>query len=143
MSLYFPGAEDPRLTFWPSFQTLTPGITVKIDSMLVTAHPAAHSPMTHPLTLRIECGGKVIAYSGDTGWNEFLPLTCRGADLFICEAFQYELGTGNHLDYLTILSHRHELDCRRIILTHLGETMLDAFCSIEFECASDGLLVEL
>lgn len=143
MSLYFPGTEDPRLGFWPSFQTLTPGIPLEVDAILVTPHPAAHSPMAHPLSLRIECHGKVIAYSGDTEWNEFLPVLCKGADLFICETFQYERITGNHLDYLTLHRHRHELDCKRIILTHFGETMLDACCSIEFECAEDGMFVEL
>jgi ribonuclease BN (tRNA processing enzyme) len=143
MTLFFPGPEDPRAGFWPDFQVLIPGIPVELDNILVTAHPAAHSLMTNPLSLRIACCGKMIAYSGDTEWNEFLPLVCKGADLFICETFQYKRVTGNHLDYLTLHSHRHELDCRRIILTHLGETMLDKCCSLEFECARDGMAIEL
>jgi ribonuclease BN (tRNA processing enzyme) len=143
MTLFFPGPEDQKLGFWPDFHILAHGIPAEIDGILVTAHPAAHSLMTNPLSLRLECCGRVIAYSGDTEWNEFLPLISKNADLFVCETFQSERITGHHLDYLTLLSHRHELDCRRIVLTHLGDTMFDKCPLLEFECAHDGMLVEL
>jgi ribonuclease BN (tRNA processing enzyme) len=143
MDLFFPSPEDQKHGFWPDFRVLPHGIPIEFDNILVTAHPAAHSPMTHPSCLRFECCGRVIAYSGDTEWSESLPLVCAGADLFVCETFQYERITGGHLDYLTLLRHRHELDCRRVILTHLGDTMLDKCPMLEFECAHDGMHVEL
>lgn len=143
IKLFFPGPEDPHSGFWPDFQVLSHGNPEQIGNLRVTAYPAAHSRMANPLSLRIECCGKVIAYSGDTEWNDFLVDLCKGADLFICETFEYERQAGNHLNYLTLMEHRHELDCRKILLTHLGDSMLERCGSIEFECAHDGMSVEV
>lgn len=143
MPLIFPSPENPRAVFWPEFQVVSPGEPLQVGRFRVTAYPAAHSILSNPLSLRIECSGRVIAYSGDTEWNDFLPKASRGADLFICETFEYRRGAGNHLDLLSLLEHRHELECRRIILTHLGESMLERCGSVEFECAQDGMYIEL
>jgi ribonuclease BN (tRNA processing enzyme) len=143
MPLIFPGPENPRAVFWPEFRVTSPEEPTQVGHIQVTAYPAAHSSMSNPLSLRIECCGRVIAYSGDTEWNDFLPVVSRGADLFICETFEYRREAGNHLNLLTLLEHRHELSCRRIILTHLGESMLERCGTIEFECAQDGMYIEL
>jgi len=143
MPLIFPGPENPRAVFWPEFRVIPPGEPLEVGHLRITAYPAAHSAMSNPLSLRIECCGRVIAYSGDTEWNDFLPTVSQGADLFICETFEYRREAGNHLNLLTLLEHRHELGCRRIILTHLGESMLKRCGSIEFECAQDGMYIEL
>jgi len=143
MPLIFPGPENPRSVFWPEFLVIPPGEPIRVGRLRVTAYPAAHSAMSNPLSLRIECSGRVIAYSGDTEWNDFLPKASEGADLFICETFEYRRETENHLNLLPPLEHRHELGCRRIILTHLGESMLKRCGSLEFECAQDGMYIEL
>ena len=100
-------------------------------------------PLARPLSLRIECCGKIIAYTGDTEWNDVIPEISRGADLLVCEAFEYQAEAGNHINYLTLLEHRRELECGRIILTHLGDTMLGRCGSLEFECAQDGSVIEI
>lgn len=143
LPLIFPSPESPRTVFWPEFRVISPGESFQIGHARATAYPAAHSSMSNPLSLRIECCGRVIAYSGDTEWNDFLPIVSKGADLFICETFEYRREAGNHLNFLTLLEHRHELSCRRIILTHLGESMLERCGMIEFECAQDGMYIEL
>lgn len=143
MRLIFPGPEDPRKGFWPEFRALSPGVPAHVGDLSVEAFPAAHSAMTNPLSLRIGLGGRVIAYSGDTEWSEALPLVSEGADLFICETFEYRKKAGNHLSFLTLKEHLPELRCKRIILTHLGESMLERCGSIEIECARDGTLIEL
>jgi ribonuclease BN (tRNA processing enzyme) len=143
LNLLFPGPEDVRSGFWPDFPVLSAGKPRQIGDIRITAYPAAHSPMAHPLALRIDCNGTVIAYSGDTEWSDVLPEMSRGADLFICETYEYRQAAGNHINYLKLLEHRGELDCRRIILTHLGPTMLERCGSLEFECAHDGMVVEV
>jgi len=55
------------------------------EHMIVTPYPADHTPKTHPTSLRIEAGGKIVAYSGDTAWTEHVTKVSDGADLFICE----------------------------------------------------------
>ncbi len=143
LNLLFPGPEDVRSGFWPNFPVLSAGEPRQIGDIRVSAYPAAHSPLTHPLSLRIDCKGTVIAYSGDTEWSDVLPEVSRGADLFICETYEYRQAAGNHINYLTLLDHRHELDCRRIVLTHLGNTMIERCGSLKFECAQDGMVIEV
>ncbi|MCK9263457.1 MAG: MBL fold metallo-hydrolase [Deltaproteobacteria bacterium] len=143
LKLLFPGSEDIRSGFWPDFLVLSVGEPRQIGDVRVAAYPAAHSPKAHPLSLRIDCRDTVIAYSGDTEWSDMVPEVSRDADLFICETYEYRHMTGNHLNYLTLLDHRHELDCRRIVLTHLGDTMIEKCGFLEFECAHDGMVIEV
>ena len=49
----------------------------------------------------------------------------------------------NHINYRTLLAHRAELGCRRIILTHMGEDVLKRRGEIELEAAEDGMEVVL
>ena len=60
------------------------------EHMVVTPYPADHTPKTHPTSLRIEAGGKIVAYSGDTAWTEHVTKVSDGADLFICESYFYQ-----------------------------------------------------
>ena len=49
----------------------------------------ATAPMRHPvptLGMRIEAGGRTLAYSADSGPNDELALLSKGADLLLCEA---------------------------------------------------------
>ncbi len=62
----------------------------------------------------------------------------RGADLFIAEALMYDKRVKYHLDLATLLQHRRHLDCRRLILTHMGEDMLARLDALPVEAAEDG-----
>ena len=62
----------------------------------------------------------------------------RGADLFIAEALMYDKRVKYHLDLATLLRHRSRLDCRRLILTHMGEDMLARLDGLAVEAAEDG-----
>ena len=42
-----------------------------------------------------------------------------------------------------LVEHRDEFHCGRMILTHLGEEMVDYRDACEFETADDGLVVDL
>ena len=96
-----------------------------------------------PHGLRIEYAGKVIAYSGDTEWTDTLPEIASGADLFICECNFFDIQAPGHLDYETLRAHRAELECERIVLTHMSEAMLARAGEIELEAAADGMAIEL
>jgi len=91
--------------------------------------------------LRVTCGGKVIAYSGDTEWTDALVDAARGADLFICEAYFFEKKIKYHLDYRTLMEHRTRLGCRRLILTHMSHDMIQRVGSLDVEWAEDGKCV--
>jgi len=58
-----------------------------------------HASGAPAYALRVEYGGKVITYSGDTEWTESLVEAARGADLFVCEAYFFVKKVKYHLDY--------------------------------------------
>ena len=83
-------------------------------------------------------GNKVVAYSGDASWSEDLARVAKGADLFICDASFFDTDDPSHLSYRTLMSHRAALDCKRIVLTHLGAETLARIGELELEHAIDG-----
>jgi ribonuclease BN (tRNA processing enzyme) len=118
-------------------------LTTAVGPALVTPFVVAHASGAPSYALRIEYGGKVITYSGDTEWTDALLDAARGADLFICEAYFFDKNIPYHLNYQTLREHCHQLRCQRLILTHMGPEMLGRLREVEFECAEDGKVVVL
>jgi ribonuclease BN (tRNA processing enzyme) len=118
------------------------GEAVNVGSLRVTSFAAIHTAETKPHMLRIEIDGRIIAYSGDTEWTDDLIPLADGADLLICESSTFALKVKNHLDYQTLMQHRSELRCRRLLLTHMSDEMLRQL-PVETEAAADGLVIEL
>ena len=81
---------------------------------------------------------KVVAYSGDTEWTDALIEVARGADLFFCECCFFDKKLPNHLNYQTLVQNREQLECRRIVLTHMSDDMLSRTEGVEMERAEDG-----
>ena len=70
----------------------------------------------------------------------------EGADVFVCEAYSFDRPIRYHLDYATLRTHRAQLRCRRLVLTHLGPQALAHRAELEaddVEVADDGLRIEL
>ena len=109
----------------------------------VSALPVRHVRLTEPHGLRVEVAGKLIAYSGDARWSEHLAAVAQGADLFICEASQFDRDDPVHISYRQLMAHRDELASRRIILTHLGAETLAHAAELELEHAADGTVIEI
>ena len=123
-----------------------PGITlgpteVALGGALVSALPVSHVPESDPHGLRVRIGSTLIAYSGDATWSEALPRVAKGADLFICEATNWDIDEPAHVSYRTLMRKREELDCKRIVLTHLGAGSLAHLAEMELQYATDGLEV--
>jgi ribonuclease BN (tRNA processing enzyme) len=138
MEALFPGSSRVRRQFDLGFVELPEGEATGIGTLAVTPYGVVHPSGAPAYALRVECGGKVISYSGDTEWTDSLLLAAQGADLFVCEAYFFEKKVPYHLDYRTLMGHRSELGCRRLILTHMSEDMLRRLGSIEAEWAEDG-----
>jgi ribonuclease BN (tRNA processing enzyme) len=114
-----------------------------IGSARVTPFEVRHSTNTPCYGVRVEVGGRVLAFSGDTEWTEALVGLSAGADLFLCECSGYESAPPHHLDYVTLDQHRAELACRRLLLTHMGEEMLARASALGLDAAHDGLTVSI
>jgi len=114
-----------------------------IGGISVTPFEVVHASGAPPFALRLEVDGKTIAYSGDTEWTHTLIELARGADLFICEANFYEKNVKFHLDYQTLMDHKDELRCKRLVLTHTNVEMLARLPSLDVEAAEDGTEIVL
>ena len=143
MELLFPGSSRVEREFALEFVELTDGKAMRIDSLGVTPFGVIHASGAPPYALRVECGGKIIGYSGDTEWTDALIRAAEGADLFICEAYFYEKSIKYHLDYRNLMAHRDELGCRRLVLTHMSYDMLGRIERLDAEYAEDGKCIVL
>lgn len=143
MDALFAGSSPENLPFRVRIREYEATRPVTAGEFTVTAFPALHSPGSNPHAIRVEVGGKVVAFSGDSAWTPALAQAAQGADLFICESYTYDTQMPNHLDYKTLLEHRDELGCKRIILTHMGSGMLEKLDQVELETADDGMKVVL
>jgi ribonuclease BN (tRNA processing enzyme) len=98
---------------------------------------------SNPQGYRVQLGREQLAYSGDTGWFDDLPMQIAGSELFICECTLHNA----HLDFHPSLQepreHRDDRDCERLMLTHLGHEMAEQRGQIEIETADDGHVVKL
>lgn len=115
----------------------------ELGGALVTALPVKHVKESDPHGLRVRVGDKLVAYSGDATWSDDLSRVAKGADLFICDASFFDTDDPSHISYRTLMSHRGELDCRRIVLTHLGAETLARIGELELDHAVDGTTVEV
>jgi len=109
-----------------------PGMREIFDFELLRHGPQKIGPFTvttarmcHPVDaygFRVEYGGRVVAYSGDTGASAALVELARDADLFLCEASfldQPGLPADLHLTAREAGEHAARAGARKLILTHL------------------------
>lgn len=142
MEVMFPGSARTRRRFALEFIELADSRPTTVGPARVTAFPV-ELPDTPACSLRVEYAGRVIAYTGDTAWSEHVVELARGADLLIAEAYFFEREVPFHLSYNTLCSHREQLDCKRIVLTHMSPEMLARQAEAQLECARDGMIVEI
>ena len=122
------------------FVSLDPRRETVIDELTVTAFPVVHYT-PEATALRVTISGKTIAYSGDTAWTDALLEVAAGADLFICGVYTHDIPQRGLLNYRTLQERRHQLTCKRLVLTHVGAQLQSRLAEVKEEVASDGLVV--
>jgi ribonuclease BN (tRNA processing enzyme) len=143
MEVFYPGSSGVERKFAVEYVEMTEGEHRQIGGLAVFPVRVIHGSGAPAYALRVECAGKVIAYSGDTEWTDALRQVADGADLFICESYGFDKQMKNHLNYRTLMSHRSDLRCKRLMITHLGEASLKRMGEIALEVAADGMEVIL
>lgn len=141
--IFFPGSTGIQLRFPINYVELPEYTQTSVCTLPVKVYPVVHASGSPSYALKIEYGGKVLAYSGDTEWTDALVDVAQGADLLICEAYFFEKRTRYHLDYKSLMSHLAQLNCRRVIVTHMNSDLLGRSPEIELDCAEDGMKVFL
>lgn len=138
MEVLYPGSSKAPLKFDLQFVELEGGTAAGIGPLTVIPYDVVHPSGAPSYALRVSYEDKVLAFSGDTVWTDALIRAASEADLFICECNYWEPEGGYHLDYETLMDHRAELGCRRLVLTHMGEEMLHRIGELDVEGAEDG-----
>ena len=139
----YPGAPETELPFELTFHEYQQGRPTTLPGAVVTPLEVIHQSGAPSYGLRVRYGDRVISYSGDTEWTDALIELAAGADLFICECNFYDRQVPGHLDLHTLEARLKLLDCRRLILTHMSDQMLERVNDLKLETASDGLAVDL
>jgi ribonuclease BN (tRNA processing enzyme) len=86
MEVLFPGSTRVTRRFATEFMELGEGAASPVGPARVTAFGVEHASGAPAYALRVEYGGKVIAYSGDTEPTAPLEKLVDGADVAIVEA---------------------------------------------------------
>lgn len=142
MALAFSGERS--MPFELVLHEIAIGKPTTLNGCRVTAFHVLHDERAGPcLAFRVESAGKTLCYSGDTEWTDTLIEAARGADLFICECYMYEKPRKSHMTLAALRDHLPRVGAGRVVLTHLSEDMLAHMADVEFDCAVDGLVVEV
>ena len=143
MRKYHPDGALPRIPVWGPVDTArrmakaydldeSPGMNEEFDFRPYGPEAVEYGPfrvtvrnVVHPVTayaLRVEAGGRILAYSGDSGVCHGLEDAARDADLFLCEASFLE-GAPNppdlHLTGAQAGRTATVAGSRRLLLTHI------------------------
>lgn len=136
----FPGIIE-NLKFPIRFIEYDTGDIIREAGFVLTTFSAKHAPSTNPHSLRLEFGDRVIAYSGDTEWNENLIHLSDVAELFICEGYAFNAPESHHMSIPELVRQQDRITAERIVLTHLSEEALASRAEIPFEIAEDGVVL--
>jgi len=139
----YPGVFGQKLNFPIEYRLLDPNKPLQINSAQIECFQVKHGSSQHVYGLRVEVAGKVVSYTGDTEWTESLIPLAQGSDILIAECFAYDQPVPSHLDYLTLLQKRTQLGCQRLLLTHMGPTVLAKIDQLELETLNDGERIDL
>jgi len=143
MEVLFPGSSRAARGFAVEFVEVVAETPTELGPAALTAVEVEHRSGAPSYGVRVEVGGRTLAYSGDTAWTEALVGLAEGADVFVCEASSYDKKIPYHMDYATLRRNRGRLSCRRLVLTHMGPEMLAHAAEVDDACAHDGYVVEL
>jgi ribonuclease Z len=124
--------------------------TLAVGALRITAHRVTHAESS--LAYRIQSGGAVLCYSGDSGPCAALEEAARDVDLLLCEcAALEEERSEDHLSASDVGRLAAASSCREVILTHLYDHVVAsdplarvrALYSGPVRLAEDGMVVEL
>ena len=137
------GGKNPKETPWLHFRVLRPEILESVDDIDVLPFRVPHQTHDVSLGLKVTYQGKQILFSGDSAWTDLFIEHARGVDLFLCECSFFDEQPGMHVNYRVLQSKLPSLECKRIVLTHLGEDMLARSRELAGTVAEDGLVLEI
>ena len=146
LEVFFPGSASFDWRFPLEIVDLPCRRPHEIRGLSIESHEVIH-PSGAPATgIRLRCGPKLLAFSGDTSWTETLFDIAEGADLFIVECFMPDGDPYAHGALETLDANRQSFRTDHIMLTHMSAAMLSRIDEARrrgFLVAHDGLVHEV
>jgi ribonuclease BN (tRNA processing enzyme) len=142
--ILFPGMTKVNRKFALTFVEVTADQPYVDEALVVSAFEVSHPSGAPSHALRLEAGGRIVAFSGDTEWVEQLVTVAADADLFITECCALDRPVKYHLNWRTIEHNLSRLTATRIMLTHMNLDMLAAapgLASARILVAEDGMRI--
>jgi ribonuclease BN (tRNA processing enzyme) len=146
VEVFFPGSLANPWRFPWSVVEIPVGVPTDVLGLSVTSAEVVHFSGAPSTALRVSDGSKTFAYSGDTQWTDALLQIAQGADLFLCECFDYERDLSGHLNWMTLRGRIADFAARRVMLTHMNPSMLARLDEVRRSgvlIAEDGLVLDL
>jgi ribonuclease BN (tRNA processing enzyme) len=137
----FSDGAAPRDVPAVRFHVLQPDQEAAIAGIQIDPFRVPHQVVDISLGLKLAYGGKTILYSGDSAWTEVFIEKARGADLFLLECCFFDRESQNHMSYRILEQNLQRLECKSLLLTHLGPEMLDRKSSLTVQTVDDGMMV--
>jgi ribonuclease BN (tRNA processing enzyme) len=109
MEVLYPRSSTVTRKFAISVVEVTAGEPASLDAARITPFLADHASGAPAHIYRLEVGGVVIAYTGDTAWTDAIVDAASGADLLIAEALFREKEVRYHLNVANLAANRHRL----------------------------------
>jgi ribonuclease BN (tRNA processing enzyme) len=146
LDAFFPGSRESSWRFPWTVVEIPVGVATDVLGLSVVSAEVIHFSGAPSTALRLTDGAKVFAYSGDTQWTDALLPIAQGADLFLCECFDYDRDLSGHLNWMTLRGRIADFAARRVMLTHMNLTMLTRLEEVGKSgvlIAEDGLIIDL
>lgn len=125
------------------FVLLIPGQRQNVAGLNVFAFRVPHQTHDVSLGIKVAYQDKQILFSGDSAWTDVFIGQAQGVDLFLCECSFFTEQSGMHVNYRALEPNLARLQCKRLVLTHLGEDMLARRHLLEPTVAEDGMIIEI
>lgn len=115
-----PGTARRSWPFTVRYCEVADGRSEEVAGVSYVAREVQHAAHFACFGYRMEIGGRVLSYSGDSGWCDALVALGDGADVFVLECSTWETPPKHHLGPDDIRELRRRLGPRpTFVLTHL------------------------
>ena len=131
--------------FEVEYRELPEGRESEVLGLRIAPRKVVHQVREIPYGYRIAWRERTLAWTGDTQWDDAIADLARGADLLIAECFTAGYQLKFHTSLEDLERNKGRLEARRILLTHMGESMLRRMAAgpIPFEVSLEGQRIEV
>jgi ribonuclease BN (tRNA processing enzyme) len=146
MEVFFPDSSKTKWRFPLDVGEITPDMPDEILGLSIRTTQVVHHSGAPSTAVRLSDGQKTLTYSGDTEWTDALIPIADGADLFVCECYEYARDHTGHMSFAKLKEKRALFNVRRMMLTHMNPNMLARADEARHEgylVAEDGFVLDV